>query len=181
MNFEAYILAQITNPKNNKKITLPPKKAQSYVRQFIDILACQLSTQNYTIKDINGTDRTISDHAANFRVNAGSGNTVNGIVIGSSNAAVEISQHCLQSQITTNVAHGAVSFAGPIIDGSTCYVDVIRTFTNNTGSELNIKEVGLYGYAGGTAYKFMLDRTLYTLDVPDGNAVTLAYRLSVTV
>ncbi|RLC84136.1 MAG: hypothetical protein DRJ03_15100 [Chloroflexi bacterium] len=181
MNLEAYILAKILNPLTGEKIILPPKKANSYVRQFIDILAAQLSTQDYTIKDINGTDRTVSDNAVNFRVSGGSGDTNRGIVIGSSNAPVEISQHCLQSQITTNVAHGAVSFAGPIIDGSTCYVDVIRTFTNNTGSELNIKEVGLYANAHSTSYRFMLDRTLYTLDVPDGNAVTLAYRLSVTV
>jgi len=157
------------------------RKANSFVRQFIDLLTRHLTQSAKTAKDITGADRSYNPYANTFAVNASVDVTNLGIVIGSDDTPVAIDQYSLQSQLTTNIAHGAVAFSGPTLSGDTCYVDIIRTFTNNTGALVTIKEVGLYCYSYGTSYVYMIDRTLYTLEIPDTEAKTLAYRIAISV
>jgi len=181
MNIKTYI-GEVERKQGSQLYTLKNViEAHSFVRQFIDLLARQAKQASNPIKDITGVDRDYNPYLTTFGMNGGADETILGIVIGDNAAAVGISQYKLENQLTTNIAHGAVSFGGPTISGSTCYLDIIRTFTNNTGAGITIKEVGLYCNGYGVAYNHMIDRTLYELAIGNGEAKTLAYRIAVTV
>jgi hypothetical protein len=87
----------------------------------------------------------------------------------------------LETPLSTNVAHSAVSFAVENPDASTWRLAISRVFTNNTGATIAIRECALYCYAVSAAWIVCLDHTLYSVDVPNGVAVTLTYRLTVSL
>lgn len=132
--------------------------------------------------DVTNTAKTLSTNPAGFfRMEAGAGTTTYGIVVGTGTNAVTLADYKLQTQVTTNVVHGAnvITLNAPDAD----HYEIIhsRSFTNNTGSTLLIREVGLYFYAQNLPAYFCFDRTLYSVDVLNGLATTLTYTWSISV
>ncbi|MBA7472754.1 hypothetical protein ES707_08086 [subsurface metagenome] len=181
MKMKAYI-GEVERKSGSSLYTLKNVvEAQSFVRQLIDLLARHVMQAEKMAKDIDGVNRNYGPWASTLSCKGTAGQTFLGVVIGDGDGAVTISQYALQNQLTTNIAHGTVSFAGPTISGASCYIDVIRTFTNNTGAGITIKEVGLYVNAYGPPVFSMIDRSLYELAIGNTEAKTLAYRITVTV
>jgi len=181
MNIKTYIgEAYAKEPGSNLYTLKNIVEAHSLVRQFIDLLARQVSQVAKIAVDISGVDRSYTPYATTFGLNAMSGITILGLVVGTGTDAVTMSDYKLQSQLTTNLAHAQVAFSGPTLSGSTVYIDIIRTFTNNTGAGITIREVGLYANGYGVAYNHMIDRTLYELAIGNTEAKTLAYRIAIT-
>lgn len=81
------------------------------------------------------------------------------IAVGSGNTAPTLNDVSLESEITT------LSNSGNVLNNGENGITYTATLTNSTGSDVTIKEYGLYVYSGG--YK-MLTRTV--LD----NPITLA-------
>jgi hypothetical protein len=180
-NIKIEIRAQLSR---NQKIykTLPYKHANSLLKQFIQICMVQFSQLNQTITDVTNTARDTSINNQNLAMNAGNNVTTFGIVIGTGTDAVTMTDYKLQTKVTTNIYHAIVTFATENPDANTWRAAITRIFTNNTGTTLQIREVGLYAYLyAGLPYPTCVDRTLYSVDVPNGISVTLTYRITVSL
>jgi len=162
--------------KKKKLVKLYPEiPANSLICAFLKLLKVQISTAAETIKDVANADHSISQNAANFQSTGTAGDQDNGVVVGSGTTTPTMTDYKLQTQLKTNVAYGAVGFALESPDAATYALAIARSFTNNTGATLGIREVGLY--SKGLTYIHCTDRTLYSVDVPAGLSVTFTYRI----
>jgi hypothetical protein len=166
------------------------RPANSLVKQFMQLMKVQLSDVSITslIKDTSNTNRTVAVVADNFNINAGLGIVTFGILVGTGTNAVTISDYVLQ----TPIAHGnsagqlyynAVAFdnADVTVSGSDCYYDCKRFIENNSGGDINIKEIGVVCIGAASSYKFLIDRTLYDKNITNGTGARFIYRFKISV
>lgn len=180
-NFFATISGEIRDKDGRLIRKLPEVIANSYVKALIDMLYKHFAQTALTIVETDGTSTSHEPFIQDLEVTAGVGITGYGIVIGTGTNAVTVDDICLQTQAITDIAHGATTVSVPVTVGNSRQLDILRTFTNNTGAEVNIKEVGLYIITASTAYVYCLDRSLYSVDIADGASISLRYRIKVTV
>lgn len=169
--------------KDGKIIKVFPwKRARSLLKQFIQLLAIQLQQSGLTVTDTANAGQSVVAIASNLAVDGGAAATTKGIVVGTGTGAVAMTDYKLGTQVTASVTHAAVTLAVENPDTATWRVAISRVFTNATGASLGIREVGLYHLAGvAPVGPYCLDRTLYSVDVPNGVSVTMTYRLSVSL
>lgn len=184
MKIEAWV--EVFKEENGKKIVIKRKKAQSFVVAFIGLLNIQMANASRTVKDTGGTDRSISTNTANFQVTAGAGTSTYGIQVGTGTTPVSISDFKLVSQIAHGTGAGQLQYGATSVDtyavsGNRAFFNVQRLFTNNSGSDITVNEVGLVCYGGGTTYVFLIDRTLITFTIPNGQTRGVNYEIRVTV
>lgn len=158
---------------------IPFRRCHSLLKQFIQLLAVQFSQTAQTIKDTGGANRSTPAHATSFLATATNQPTY-GIVIGTGETAVTMTDYKIETQLTTNIGQGTVTFAVENPNSTTWRCAISRGLTNNTGAVVNIKEVALYTLYQA-AYIFCLDRTLYSVTVQAGETVTLTYRITITL
>lgn len=98
-------------------------------------------------------------------------------IVGDGTTAEVVTQTALASQITTftesEITRSYVTNKNDIT------VTISKTFTNNTGATITIKELGIYGgesLATGLYIRDLLDSANYQ-DVLDGNSITVSYDL----
>lgn len=175
------ICAEIYDPHGRFVSRTPWTKANSLLKNFIKVLQLQTSQAATIIKDTGNTDRNVSPHSSSLAVNAGATITTHGIVIGSGTTEVSLEDYKLVTQVTTNVAHAIMVIQAEAVSSTLYRLILSRQFTNNTGAQLEISEVGLYCNAGGTTLYFCIDRTLYTVLVASGSSVVLTYRWTISL
>lgn len=168
--------------------------AHSYVRQLIDVLQGLFGALNYTILDTGNTSRvTDNSYGAGqndiLRCDSASANKLYGIQVGTDNTAVAISQYHLIAQIDEGASsgklnHGSTSLTSVAIVGTSAKFTIARTLTNNSGADIEVKEVGLvlaiYDNASTIRY-IMVDRTLLDFTITNGTSGTVTYTISVTI
>ena len=175
-------IASIVYDSTSQEIVriIPWKKANSLVVQFIRMLAIQMSQVAWVIKKTNGTDVSRGPGEGAFTVVCNAGTTDKGIVIGTGTTPVTLYDYALASQVITNVYYGntTVAIENP---SENCWRNLVtRSFTNNTGSDLNIKEVALYcRYSTGDVGPYCLERSLYNVSVPHSLSVLISYRIAI--
>ena len=159
---------------------IAPQRCHSLLKAFIQLIMAQTSDTEQTIKKVNGTNQTADGNSYNLRCNAGLATTY-GLVIGSGEVnAVAMDDYKLEDKLTANIAHQTPVFAIENPDVATWQVKISRGFLNNTGVTVNVKEVGLYSYAGGTNI-VCIDRTLYSVSFDSDETLTLSYVLSIAL
>ena len=179
--FEVLLSATIFDPKSKKIIRrYPPIRPHSFLTQYAKLLYGQFNAIDQPIMTPAGTTSTPNNGQLSMRLNAPVNDTSYGIVIGSSDQEVSIDDYKLITQLTTNIQHSATSVNLEAIDANTWQIHATRSFTNNTGTTISIKEVGLYTY---TQYgsKHAIDRTLFSKSVAAGKGITLTYTFEVKV
>lgn len=180
-NFKVHIRAELKDRDGKLIKRYPWVKANSLLKQFAQVLAVQMGQAAISIKRSNNADYNLSPEALAFRSTPGAGATTWGILIGSGTTPVAMTDIVLQTPVVAGVTHGAQTVAVENPDANTYRVAISRTFTNATGASLGIREVGwTYLDGGGTPY-FLLDHTLYSVDVANGLAVTLTYRITISL
>jgi len=119
--------------------------------------------------------------------NAGAGQDSFGIVVGSSDAPVTLDQYALQAKIANGSSAGQLLYNASTIEnltvGTTYYFRVIRTFSNNSGGTITVKEIGLYvqlptSASSYSTYMFARDVIASGISVPNGSVLTLRYIIS---
>ncbi|MBA7496745.1 hypothetical protein ES702_07354 [subsurface metagenome] len=180
-SFFVTLQGEIFDPAGILLKRLPERPANSFVQQFIDILYPKMAQETLEVTETDGTGYAVVAAANVFRCNAELGDDTWGIVIGDDNTAVAIDDYFLVSPLTTNIVHGAHNIAEPVTEGTTRRLDITRIFTNNSGGDLTIEEVGLVIIIGTSTYRFLIDRSLYSATVINGNSISLRYRISVTI
>ena len=159
----------------------PWKRIDALLKQFAQILMYHLSQAAQTIKDTAGVDKLMYASLPSFAANAPAATTTYGLVIGTGTDPVTMADNKLQTQVTTNITHQAGTFLLENPDASTWRVACTRVFTNGTGATLEIKEVALYTNNTANGYKFCFDRALYSVSVPNGENVSITYRITITL
>jgi hypothetical protein len=116
--------------------------------------------------------------------NAGIGVDSYGILIGSSDTPVAIGQYNLVSKIAHGTGSGQMSYGTSTVEAltkdTTWQFRVVRTFTNNSGATITVREIGLFIQVTNPTRQVMLVRDVPTspINVPAGSTLTLRYIIS---
>ena len=189
------------NGKITKVIT---KECHSYVLQFVDLLygllvapITSISTSSISLKDTSNTSRNVgvsciagSPLASNVVVllgSAGVGDNSYGIVVGNT-ANVAIADVNLNSIINNGITNGLLLYSNTSVNpsstvGTSRKFVISRTFTNYSGADITVNEVGfmLKAYAGTTPYSFLLEHSNLTFTITNGTSGTVTYTISVVI
>lgn len=186
--------------KDGKILSKGKFKSQTWVGNIVRLLNQLLnlwatgSTLTTYVVDTPTVVKDTSNTARSFRLGSASqltwggkapaGNTSAGILVGTSDAPVTIDQYNLQGLIAHGTGAGQLSYGDTTVEamteGTTFLFRVIRTFTNNSGASITVKEMGLFILLG---YTIMLARDVPTggITVPNGSTLTLRYIISHTI
>lgn len=183
----AYITSEIRD-KHGQLKHFEKKEANSLVKNFLSALYVQMSqtTLNSCI-DTGGSSRNVSANANSFHMVVGAGSDVFGIVVGTGTGAVAVTDTKLGTQIANGSGAGQLAylqdaFTTPATIGSTHSFTVSRGFTNNSGGQINVTEVGMYAIIfAGANYYFCIDRTLMSFSIANGATGTVTYTIQVSV
>lgn len=186
----------VQDPKNGKIQEHVIQKSESFVKQFLQLLICQMAgiPSNYpkSIMDTGNTLRNITTNLAGadvntiFDVSAGVGNVLLGIVVGTGAVAATISDYVLGNLIANGggggqLNYGAVSFGAPASDSTTSQITITRNFSNASGGDITLTEIGLYCKARdntGSDRYFLIIRDVIGggILIPNGQTLTVNYR-----
>ena len=184
--------------KNGRLLEHRRQESKSFVKQFIDMLY-GLFKANYlssTILNITATDGTgypfpnLSNLSRGVMyVEFGANDDRGGIVVGTSDEAVEYDDYNLKAKISHGSGSGQLSYGATVVeepykDGTEYKFRVFRTFTNNSGASITVKEVGLVAYWElMTTHLALLIRDVLAspTSIPDGASLTVRYYIKVSV
>jgi hypothetical protein len=162
-------------------------KANSLVIAMARLLMVQITSTSQSIVDMGGTTRTNAIHANNMRVNSPANDNTYGIMVGTSSTAVAVTDTALGARIAHGTGAGQLSYGAMTFDpttttsGSSVFFNCMRVFTNNSGADITIEEVGLGGVGSSNAYLYLMDRTLSPKTILAGNGTTCTYTIQITV
>lgn len=167
------------------------KPTKSFVIQFLEFMKGLFDGFQLTATAVNGAESFIFLHSvgssSSFNIGAGAGNSGFGIVIGTGVTAEDNEDYKLEIQLTEgvgagNITHGAVSYGDAGVAGANVDFLLSRTFTNNTGSLIGVKEAGVYTATVQPYYHCIIRDVLPgTVNVPFRCSLTLYYTLRTTV
>jgi len=183
--------------KNGK--LLERKRGQSksllanFLRMLYGLFAGLSGTGYITIKDTSGVGRSYpSLYGTGWpiaRVVAPVNDDTHGILVGSGDAPVDPEQYALASKIAHGTGSGqlvynAVTHEAPVVSANVTTYRITRTFTNNSGASITVKEIGIAiaDNIGGTLYYFLIVRDVLPSpsSVPNGATFTCRYTFKVT-
>ena len=141
-----------------------------------------------TIPDTGNTSRTLAsgNQVSGLRVDAAAAEATFGIVVGTGTNAVAMTDYALQTRIdegtsSGQLSHLAVAF-GPLGTATTArYINIIRTFQNNSGATISPTEAALYAeapYTGPVIGIFCIARDLISASVGAGQLLVVQYQLA---
>jgi len=162
------------------------RRSRSFVLQFLEICYAQLYATSINITYITGAEDVWSLNAP-MVANSPSGYAGGGIVVGTGTNAPANTDYALQTLIahgsgSGQLLYGAQSWVQPAVVGSNVDMIGTRSFTNNSGATITIREVGCYfGESIYNGVQRCTIRDLLTISVANGVTVTIEYRLRTTV
>ena len=195
---------EVRDTQTGKLISSDIKKAESFVRQFFDLLLVKfwnISMKDYLlVNDITNVQREITNSSLIFNTTAVAGVVTYGIIVGQGlnpgAPTPTITDYVLTLPIANDSgAHGAntlqyggVTYGAPASDSTTSQFTVTRNFANATAGTVTVYEIGLYVQAvcqngsgpnsGDTIYDFMTihDGITGGIVIGVGQTLTVNYR-----
>jgi hypothetical protein len=181
--------------------------AKSWLRQFITMLKGEFATRhatsvgqgNVSVVDETGTARSYPRHdtqsfsqACNLSTFADVGDVTQGIIVGTSDTPNSVTTYALGGKIAHGTGSGQLVYNAETVEdvtnpsGNDLQFRITRTFTNNSGATITVKEVGLLVKkidASITSRSFLVARDVLPspVDVPDGATLTIRYVVKITV
>lgn len=187
----------IVQDRNGKVLSQEERKSRSFLGLWNKMIWTQITNASYPalmVKDINGSDWPlgVGTSGNNFRMNAGAENPNMGIVIGTSDTPVDVSDYRMGALIAQGFGAGQMDYMAMVINASVvadpnCDFFMSRQMANNSGGLITVRESGIYVMMDRslspfwTAYGCVV-RDIFTTpqDVPDGGGITIEYTLRVT-
>jgi hypothetical protein len=188
-----------------KHFTTP---AKSWLKQFISILKGEFATRygsavgagNTYVKDETGADRQYPLHDGtstatynkDLATNGDTGDVTQGIIIGTSDTPNTLTTYALGGKITHGTGSGQMLYQTTTVEevtnpsGMDLQFRMTRTFTNNSGATITVKEVGLLAkkidyLSSARSWLIARDVLPSPVDVPDGATLTIRYVVKITV
>ena len=170
--------------------------SESFVKQFLQLLwiscarvATGYRIKEYWIKDVDGDLNPIQVSSYSFQGSAGPNVDTYGILVGTGTTTPTIDDYQMETKISHGIGAGqlqysAVTFGAPTSDGTVSHFTITRDFSNASGSPITVREVGLVVYfqrmGSGSGY-YLTIRDAVNITIPDGETLTVNYRLQATV
>lgn len=187
----------VVRDHNGKVLSREEEKSRSFLGLWNKIIWTQMTGASYPalmVTDINGSSWPlgVGTSGNNFRMNAGVENTAMGIVIGTSNTPVAISDYRMGALIAQGFGAGQMDYMAMVINTSVvadpnCDFFMSRQMANNSGGLITVRESGIYVMMERSLSPFTAAygcgvRDVFTTpqDVPDGGGITIEYTLRVT-
>jgi hypothetical protein len=194
--------------KNGKLLEHRRIKSHSWLRQFITILKGEFATRHATtvgngnalVVDETGTSRNYPAHTTtpfncnltNLSTLGDAGDVTHGVVVGTSDTPNALNTYALGGKITHGTGSGQLLYNVETVEdvinpsGNDLQFRITRTFSNNSGASVTVKEVGLLVKKidqTGTARSFLVARDVLPSpsSIPDGATMTLRYIIKITV
>jgi len=129
------------------------KRAESFTRQFMDLLLVSMlgapESQGLEIKDVAGNNQWIRHSIYTFRCNALANDDLFGMVVGTGSTAPTISDYAMETQIADGVGGGELEYGNqayglPTSNLTTSHFTLTRNFSNLSGADITVYEIGLY-------------------------------------
>lgn len=168
---ELYNVVKKRNKRTGQWEQILRQRANSYVQAWTNIIRAQFDP-GATYTTILGTDggvKYVVDHINNMNATAVYGDTSYGIIIGTSNQAVAVTDYRLVTPIlhgstSGKMLYGVTATTVPAGIGTKRYFRVYRGFENASGAAITVREQGLYVKCydmdvGGIAY-LCIERSL---------------------
>lgn len=191
------IRAIVKDPEGRILSDTGQKPTKSFVIQFLEWLRFHLHQPtrfNYAT-GVSGFEEIINDTGRlSFDIDAGVNIDSFGIVIGTGDVAEDNEDYKLGTQLTEgagvgNITHGAQVVEAPDLVGGNVDIETKRSFINNTGSTIIVKEAGIYtrgeqGHHSNADEHHCIIRDVLDapgVNVPDKCALTVYYTLRTTV
>jgi len=169
------LLVELEIEKEGKKIK---QEANSFLIQFFELLRRHFDMKAIPVKMVDGTESNYGSSATTFKIDAGENDNSFGIVVGTGSSSVDIcNDYALENKIDLNCS--AVTIEPTSCESGILEIKIWREFTNNTGSDVEIKEVGLYCAGWWTSYIHCIDRTVLVepLILADGQTAKFTYKI----
>lgn len=188
----------IVRDRNGKVLSHEKSKSQSFLGLWNKMIWTQITGASFPgtlmVTDINGSGWPlgIGTSGNNFKMNGGAENTNMGIVIGTSNTPVAISDYRMGALIAQGLGAGQMDYMAQVINASVvadpnCEFFMSRQMANNSDGLITVRESGIYVMMERslspfwTAYGCVVRDIFATpQDVPDGGGITIEYTLRVT-
>jgi hypothetical protein len=183
--------------------------ARSWLKGFIQILKGEFATRcgaavgggNVSIVDEGGTARsypyqTTTGTTYGYWINLSTlgdvGDTSQGIIVGTTDTPNSLTTYALGGKIAHGSGSGQLVYNAETVEdvtnpsGNDLQFRLTRTFTNNSGATITVKEVGLLIKkidSGQSVRSFLAARDVLPspVDVPDGATLTIRYVVKITV
>jgi len=175
-----------------KRIRL--KKCKSFTSNWAQTLFGTMSGRQVTMTDFSGTPVTFTFNASSygggadnssFRVTAGATSSY-GLVVGTGITAAAIADYAMDTQIihgtgAGQLSHGTTTVSSPSATATEATFRITRIFTNSSGGDINVEEIGLVNLQVGGGYFLIIRDVTGTLAVLNGQSLTINYDLTTTI
>ena len=168
---------EISDAKTGRVEQKGSQEGRSFTKQFLQLLYAMMSMENETLKHDNG-----SNYAMNWDSNGAYVMRYYSMDIGSSAQAVNFADYNLISPIgngtdSGQMQYGSITHTAPNYDESRVWNRETRSFTNNSGANVTINELGHRVYSGASGYKSVLIMRDVTggIVVPTTKVITFNY------
>jgi len=189
-------LKTVVKDRNGKIISENEQKCNSYVKNFLLLLNAGFRISTSSVVDTGGTVQNTGAkaHYSNGWCNfggytittyggwsalAGAGDDTFGIVVGTGDTPVTADDYNLASKIAHGtdagqLSYGAVTLYDPFVSDYTVKQRIARSFTNNSGADITVKEIGLIVKTSVDNYLVMIIRDVITAKtVPAGGSLDI--------
>ena len=190
------VLELIVKDENGEITQHQEMLSKSFVKQFLQLLwvscvrvSSGFRIKDYWVRDVDGDLNPVQVSSASFLANAGANTDTYGILVGTGTTAPTIDDYRIETKITHGIGAGqlqysAVAFGAPTSDGAVSHFTITRDFSNASGGPVTVREVGLvaqFGRMGSGSDYFLTIRDAVNITIPDGETLTVNYRLQATV
>lgn len=173
--------------KQGKQISYYRWYGRSFVKQYMQIVATQISanTPQETVTEVDQTTTAVAVDVFNLNATGGSTSNLKGITVGTGSTAVDI----LDSKLGTIIAHGngagqlnygATSFDAVTVSDPNCDFVITRTFTGNAVDSVTVREVGLQVNAETSTTYCLAAREIVNQAVGVGLTLTVTATLRIS-
>lgn len=167
------------------------RKAHSFVQGYLWAACANIVSTVVAfgpVLDVNDASVNLRNRQGPLTCNGVLATPDPGIRIGTGNSEVRVSQNKLDAVIAEGsgagqMNHQAQTWVFTGVSGSQAYFTMTRSFINNSGSTISVREAGMHVpvFEGVFSYYLLACRDLASHDVPDGGAVTLTYTIRITL
>lgn len=186
MQLKTFINFSQTTPEG-KVIKKKRVRARSMVANFVDIIYIYFASATLNINryDTGAASAMSYSYLDNQSALGSAGNQNAGIVVGTGSTAVAIGDYQLDTAIAHGTGAGQLSHGTttvtvtPTTDGGKRYFRISRAFTNSSGGDITINEIGLV--VNYSSYIYLLEHSLSTYTITNGNVGTVEYEFSITI
>jgi len=172
-------------------------KSRSFTLNLLRIIGVNMTRENGAGNSEQGLVYTNGNWAANqngindygiMSAIALAGDTGYGILLGTGTTSPTVSDYVMETLIDQGAGAGELNYGStvveiPSVDGTDFVLPVWRSFSNTSGGNITVQEIGLmvhHYYSTSSVLNFMIAHDLLNFTINDGDAATVEYLVKIS-